>query len=226
MKYLLKSGADLTYRYEEDGTTPLHQAALLGDIDILQALLQAGASVDDEDRAGATALHYAAKRQVVAALITAGADVDHEDHAGRTPGRRARERSDELVVHELLYNHADPSKINLTIGDGDAGGPATQSGQNIQPAALEQQSELEQAHAATATTLTTPSMTNDPSKTNLRNASQERKLFIGIVSTIYARMVVKVTHRSLARRWRMARRRWLTPWQIPKCRSGGKSNNH
>lgn len=226
MRYLLKSGADLTYRYEEDGTTPLHQAALVGDIDILQVLLQAGASVDDEDRAGATALHYAAKRQIVAALIIAGADVDHEDHAGRTPGRRARERSDMLVVDELLYNHADPSKINLTIGGGDDAGPATQSGQNIRPTALEQQSELEQAHTPTAATSITPSMTDGSSKMNLRNASQERKLFIGIVGTIYARMVVQFTDRSLARRWRMARRRWLTPQQIPKYHSGGKSSNH
>ena len=126
MRYLLKSGADLTYRYEEDGTTPLHQAALVGDVDIVKVLLQAGASVDDEDREGATALHYATERQVVAALITASADVDHEDHACRTPGRRARERSDMLVVDELPHNHADPSKTYLTIEDGDDSRPTMQ----------------------------------------------------------------------------------------------------
>lgn len=208
---MLKSRADFTYRCEEDGTTPLHQAALVGDRDILQVLLQAGASVDDEDREGATALHYAAERQVVATLITAGADVYHEDHVGRTPGRRARERSYMLVVHELLYNHADSSKMNFTVGDGDDGGPATQSGQNIQQAALKQQSELEQAHTPIAANSLASSMTVDPSKTNPRNASQERKLFIGIVSTIHVRMVVTVKDRSVARRWRMARRRWLTP---------------
>ena len=207
MRYLLKSGADFTYRCKEDGTTPLHQAALVGDIDILQVLLQAGASVDDEDREGATALHYAAKRQIVAALITAGADVDHEDHASRTPGRRARERSDMDAVQELLCNHADSSKINLTIGDGDSSGPMMQSSRHIEQAALEQQSELEQAHTATAATSTTPSATDNPSKTNLSNANPEPRLLIGIVSTIHPHMVRKVTDRSLARRSRMARRR-------------------
>lgn len=77
-------------------------------------MLEAGAGVDDEDREGATALHYAARSEVVVALIMAGADVDHEDHAGRTPGRRARERSDMAVVQVLLNNHADPSKIKIT----------------------------------------------------------------------------------------------------------------
>lgn len=206
MRYLLKFGADFTYRCEGDGTTPLHQAALLGDIDILQVLLQAGASVDDEDREGATALHYAGKRQIVAALITAGADVDHEDHAGMTPGRRARERSDMDAVQELLCNHADSSKINLTIGDGDSSGPMMQSSWNIEQAALEQQSELEQAHTATAAT-STPSAADSPSKIKLGNASPERRLLIGIVSTIHPHMVEKVTDRSLARRSRMARRR-------------------
>lgn len=211
VKYLLKSGADFTYRCEEDGTTPLHQAALVGDIDILQVLLQAGASVDDEDREGATALHYAAKRRIVAALIVAGADVDHEDHAGKTPGRRAHERSDRIVVCELLYNHADPSKIYFTIGDGDDGGLVMQDSQNIEQAALERQNELEQSHTRTAATLITPSTTEDPSETNLGNASPERRLLIGIVSTIHSHVVGKVTNRSLARRSRRARRRQLTP---------------
>ena len=52
MRYLLKSGADVRYRCEEDGTTPLHQAALLSDTTILEDLLAAGANVDDEGGIG------------------------------------------------------------------------------------------------------------------------------------------------------------------------------
>lgn len=211
MKYLLKSGADFTWRCEEDGTTSLHQAALMRDTEILEALLEAGASVDDEDSEGATALHYAAKSCVVAALIAAGADVDHEDRAGRTPGRRARERSDMVVVQVLLSNHADPSKIHLMIGDGEVGRTVMQSSQNIEEAALEQQNEVEQAQTPTAATLITPSTTDSPSKRTVSKTDSERKLFIGIVSTIHPYMVVKATDKPLTRRSRTARRRWLTP---------------
>ena len=204
---MLKSGADVTYRCEQDGTTPLHQAALLEDPAILEALLTAGASVDGEDAEGATALHYVTNLRVADTLIRSGADVDHEDRAGRTPGCRARERSDMVVVQVLLIHHADPSKINFTIGNRYDGGLVTHDSHNIEQEALEQQNELEQAHTRTAATLISPSTAEDPSKTNLSNANPEPRLLIGIVSTIHPHMVRKVTDRSLARRSRMARRR-------------------
>lgn len=200
MRYLLKPGADVRYRCEEDGTTPLHQAALLSDTTILEDLLAAGASVDDEDGEGATAMHYASQSMAVVILVIAGADVDHEDHAGRTPGCRARERSNMGVVKQLLENHADLSKIQLTIGDGDDSGLSMQASQKI-----------EQAHASTAARLITPSAAIDPSQTNLGNANAERKLIIGIVSTIHPRLSMEMTDRSLARRSRMEKTRQLTP---------------
>ena len=211
MRYLLKSGADVTYRFDQDGTTPLHQAALLEDPAILEAVLAAGASVDDEDAEGATALHYVTNVRVADTLIRAGADVDHEDRAGRTPGCRAREGCDMVVVRVLLDHHADPSKINLTVGNRYDGGPVMHDSHNTEQEALEQQNELEQAHTRTAATLISPSTTEDPSKTNLSNASPEPKLLIGIVSTMNPYMVGTVTDRSLARRSRMARKRQLTP---------------
>ena len=200
MRYLLKSGADARYRCEEDGTTPLHQAALLSDTTILEDLLAAGASVDDEDGEGATAMHYASQSMAVVTLVIAGADVDHEDHAGRTPGCRARERSNMGVVKQLLENHADLSKIQLTIGDGDDRGLVKQASQK-----------LEQAHASTAAKLITPSATVGSSQTNLCNANAERKLIIGIVSTNHPRILIKMTDKSLARRSRMVKIRQLTP---------------
>ena len=207
VNYLLKSGADVTYRCDQDGTTPLHQAALLGDPAVLEALLAAGASVDDEDEEGATALHYATNRWAVDTLIRAGADVGHEDRAGRTPGRRARERSNTAVLRVDERYYAYPSKRRLTIGNGDDDGLVMQGNQTIEQAALVQQSEFEQAHTPKAATSITPSTTHEPPKTNLRNASPKPKILIGIVSTIHPHMVGKVTDRPLARRSRMARRR-------------------
>jgi hypothetical protein len=70
---------------------------------------------------------------------------------------------------------------------------------------------LEQAHASTAAKLITPSATAGPSQTNLCDANAERKLIIGIVSTISPRILIQMTNKSLARRSRMAKMRQLTP---------------
>lgn len=77
----------------------------------MEALLEADASVDDEDFEGKTALHFATGADIVVALIMAGADVDHEDHQGKTPGRLALDRNDAAVVEALVNGRADPSKI-------------------------------------------------------------------------------------------------------------------
>lgn len=111
VKYLLKIGVNLEYQHGEGATTSLHQAALNGHKDILGALLEAGASVDDEDNDGATALHLATRSDIVEILIAAGADLDHEDHAGKTPGRRALDRHDKVVVNTLLDGGAQRCKI-------------------------------------------------------------------------------------------------------------------
>ena len=175
MRYLLDSGADVRYWCEDDGTRPLHQAALVGDTDILEVLLRAGANIDDEDREGATALHYAARRDVVITLIAAGADVDHEDRAGKTPGYRAHERSDVDVVEVLLNNHADPTKIPFSIGNGD-------NGRNSRQSMLKQHEDLDRMPAWTKACLSISSMTNNLPNSESYNTGPERKLFIGIVS--------------------------------------------
>ena len=77
----------------------------------MEALLEADASVDDEDFEGKTALHFATGADIVVALIMAGADVDHEDYQGKTPGRLALDRNDAAVVEALMNSRADPSKI-------------------------------------------------------------------------------------------------------------------
>jgi ankyrin repeat protein len=175
----------------------VHQAALSGNRDILEALLEAGANVDGEDRDGATALHYAGRSEIVAALITAGADVHHEDRAGRTPGHRACERSDMSVVQVLLDSHADPSKIPYTIENRDEGGSAPQGFQLVDRATSKRYDELDQASPGLTARLIAPS-TSNPSITN-----SDRKLVIGIVSTISPHMFVTVTEWSRARRSRL-----------------------
>lgn len=116
---LLKLGADLGYRCDDFGTTALHQAAEHSHKDVVDALLEAGSNIDDEDNEGATALHFATSAAVVEALITAGADVDHENRQGNTPGRIALGRKNVAVVEALVRGRADPSKIYEPRGSTD-----------------------------------------------------------------------------------------------------------
>lgn len=108
---LLKLGAVVGYQCNEHGTTALHQAVGNSHKDVVQALLDADASVDEEDFEGKTALHFATGADIVEALIMAGADVDHEDIEGKTTGRLALNRKDTAVVEALINGRADPSKI-------------------------------------------------------------------------------------------------------------------
>ena len=56
---MLSSGADCLWRDEEDGSTALHCAALMGHVRICQALLRAGAKTDAIDDEGMTPLQVA-----------------------------------------------------------------------------------------------------------------------------------------------------------------------
>jgi ankyrin repeat protein len=68
--------------------SPLHRAALGGDLEGLHTLLRAGVAVDCPDTHGRTALHAAALKNhlpVINALLRAGATVDATDNTGCTP---------------------------------------------------------------------------------------------------------------------------------------------
>jgi ankyrin repeat protein len=57
--YILQKGADVNYRYPHDGTTPLHNAAATGSVDVLKALLEAGSNCCARDHGGLTAEMHA-----------------------------------------------------------------------------------------------------------------------------------------------------------------------
>lgn len=111
---------------DADGRTELHTRAVLGHIDMVQALIAAGADVNAEDDDGATPLHLAAFRgrlEVVNALIYAGADVDaridawknfFKDHYESTPLHYAAMRGHVEVVNALVSARAN---FDLTSRD-------------------------------------------------------------------------------------------------------------
>ena len=73
---------------DESGNTPLHDAALRGNQDMVRLLMDKGANPNVVGEKGKTPLHLAAKNghmDVVQLLIDGGADINKTDDEGRTP---------------------------------------------------------------------------------------------------------------------------------------------
>lgn len=94
------------------GTTDLITAIRANDISKVKALIEGGANVNEQDRAGSrTAMHWAAKGgnlEALSTLIAAKADPNIKDRQGRTPMWGAVENTPE-VVKFLLDNGGDLS---------------------------------------------------------------------------------------------------------------------
>lgn len=80
-------GAKARHSEDENGNHPLHLAASMGFAGVVERLVEKGASLDERNNAGQTALLMAAagaKNGVVKALLEAGANVSLADDGGRT----------------------------------------------------------------------------------------------------------------------------------------------
>jgi hypothetical protein len=80
------SGAEVGQR-DYKGRTPLHDAVLNEETDLVVELIREGADITARDNHGRTALHLAAalaKEEVVRVLIGAGADVNALDNDGKS----------------------------------------------------------------------------------------------------------------------------------------------
>ena len=76
----------------EAGWTPLHYAAFEGHLEVTEALVEAGARINDIDNDGKHALLLAAQEghiAVVETLVNYGAAIDQRSHDGRTALRAA-----------------------------------------------------------------------------------------------------------------------------------------
>ncbi|MEM9122414.1 MAG: ankyrin repeat domain-containing protein [Pseudomonadota bacterium] len=122
VRALLAAGADMN-ALAADGRTPLMQAAHDNRLEVVQVLIESGATVTLlERRAGEAALHIAARRasaELVDELLTAGADIGARSaKSGRTPlieaaGTRSETGFEVLAI--LLDWQAD---VNAQAGDG------------------------------------------------------------------------------------------------------------
>jgi ankyrin repeat protein len=85
---LIAAGADIEARTVTERNTPLHVAALFGDVALTEVLLAAGADVASGDASGHQPLHNAAamgQPEMIVLLLEHGAEVDVTDDRGMTP---------------------------------------------------------------------------------------------------------------------------------------------
>ncbi|KAK2766808.1 hypothetical protein FQN54_006122 [Arachnomyces sp. PD_36] len=109
VQLLLDSGAPIDSPGTEKRWTPLHHAAHLGLVDMIDMLLERGARTDVLDSTGCLALHRAAhSRQIesLQLLIKRGAVIDGKSTCGRTALTHALQSEKPEVVQTLLDNGA------------------------------------------------------------------------------------------------------------------------
>jgi len=102
---------------DSNGRNLLSLVVNYGDAPMLQWLLTKDPALDQQDRNGWTALHFAAQAYAVemaALLILSGATVDLADNFGNTPLWRAvfESRGQGAMLHLLLTNGANPDQPN------------------------------------------------------------------------------------------------------------------
>ena len=111
VKELLASGADINVSNYK-GQTALHCAAKAGFKNVVEYLLEQGATVDATDEQGltplATVLASTVKnkktlREIAQYLLVRGADPDHQDRQGRTPRTRVARKQGNSVWSDLQF---------------------------------------------------------------------------------------------------------------------------
>ena len=106
VRLLIDHGA-IIQATDQDGRTPLFQAAQMGQTEIVALLLKRGARVDTPDRFRRTPLHVAAAGgylECARLLVNAGAPLEVRDESGETPMKVAW-GPDRAPMRDLLKRH-------------------------------------------------------------------------------------------------------------------------
>ncbi|XP_076684261.1 uncharacterized protein LOC143377154 [Andrena cerasifolii] len=109
-KLLLTSGSKVNSRYKSPSNTALHFAALNGDTEIVQMLLDRGANVDAKNVHSKTPLHNAVQSmeaKMISLLLNRGANVDAADKSGVTPLHIAVGKNNKELTTLLLSRGAN-----------------------------------------------------------------------------------------------------------------------
>ncbi|MDR2601546.1 MAG: ankyrin repeat domain-containing protein [Spirochaetaceae bacterium] len=116
-RLLLERRADVNIK-NTVGTTPLHEAAVIGDVETMRQLINAGADVNGQDGQGNTPMHLAippsAHQQALELLLSSKANPNLRDGRGDSPLHVVISLRREIPVIEiLLRGGADVSVHNI-----------------------------------------------------------------------------------------------------------------
>ncbi|KPJ92670.1 MAG: hypothetical protein AMJ55_09460 [Gammaproteobacteria bacterium SG8_15] len=104
IRTLVKNGADVNRKRNSDGSTPLIIAAQMGDYQLVNTLINAGASIEEYDQEKRTALIVAAKennKNIVKKLLSVGANVNAIDESGLNALKHAEDLGHREVVKAI-----------------------------------------------------------------------------------------------------------------------------
>ena len=113
LKLLVNSGAELNSQADDRGTSPLLDSVMSKNLDMVNALIEAGANLDIKSKDGQTALVVAVgagDEKIVEVLLRAGADPDISDSMG-VSARKYANLFHKSGITNLFKAHAPPSRI-------------------------------------------------------------------------------------------------------------------
>ncbi|KAM9345719.1 caskin-1 [Symphorus nematophorus] len=113
---LLGSAKKVNVNFQDtDGFSPLHHAALNGNLELITLLLESQAAVDIRDQKGMRPLHYAAwqgKAEPMKMLLKSGSSVNSQSDEGQIPLHLAAQHGHYDVSEMLLQHQSNPCIVD------------------------------------------------------------------------------------------------------------------
>nr|XP_046270028.1 caskin-1 isoform X5 [Scatophagus argus] len=113
---LLGSAKKVNVNFQDtDGFSPLHHAALNGNLELITLLLESQAAVDIRDQKGMRPLHYAAwqgKAEPMKMLLKSGSSVNGQSDEGQIPLHLAAQHGHYDVSEMLLQHQSNPCIVD------------------------------------------------------------------------------------------------------------------
>jgi len=104
LERIIKQKTDVVNMVNIHGRTPIHYAALNGDLEVVKLLLKYNANVNPDDNGGYSPLYYAATYghlEVVKHIVNQGANVNQINNRGNSPMHDALLKGHVSVVLHL-----------------------------------------------------------------------------------------------------------------------------
>ncbi|XP_044037196.1 caskin-1 isoform X8 [Siniperca chuatsi] len=113
---LLGSAKKVNVNFQDtDGFSPLHHAALNGNLELITLLLESQAAVDIRDQKGMRPLHYAAwqgKAEPMKMLLKSGSSVNSQSDEGQIPLHLSAQHGHYDVSEMLLQHQSNPCIVD------------------------------------------------------------------------------------------------------------------